>query len=141
MFFVLTISSQELDEYTLPEIASLVDSVVEESGGGKIKTVLKKENDVMNFYVDSQVKDFTSSASYKDYKTINGIVIAVAITLKRVSWKSDKVWFLRDGEKVAWISIDSCKSILGGKSKSPSYLFEAIHLVDIDDTILHQVAF
>jgi len=139
--FIFTVNSQELEKYTLSEIASLMDSVVEESGVGKIKTVLKKENDMVNFYVDSQVKVFTSSASYTDYKTINAIVIATAGIMKRVSWKSDKVWFLRNGEKAAWISIDRCKSILSAKSKSPSYLFDGVHLVDIDDTVLHQIAF
>jgi len=139
--FLFTIGTQGLEKYTLSELASVMDSAVFEATGSRVKTVLKRENGLVSFYIDTQVKDFTSSAGYVDYKTINAIVVCAAITMKKVSWKADRVWFLRAGEKVAWISVGYCEDILAKSSKSPSYLFKGIQPIDIDPTVLHQVAY
>jgi len=84
LLFVFMLNSQELDKSSLSEIASLIDSMAEEIGGIKIKTVLKKENGVVNFYVDSQVKNYTWKASYRDYKAINSIVTSVGSIMDHI---------------------------------------------------------
>jgi len=135
LFFISILSSQELDDLSLSKIAKLMEESIADGMGSKVKVLLKKENDVVTFYVDCSVKDYTYKASYEDYKALNAVVVGVAWVMKRVSWKSDKVWFLRDGEKVAWISVDRCKAVRvfalsGDKDVATSHLFEGIHIVE-----------
>lgn len=133
LLLVFTLTSQELDKLSLSEIAKIIDETVAESGG-KIKTFLKKENDVVNFYIDSQVKDYTQNASYGDYKVINAIVISVGLIMGKVSWPSDKLWFLKNEEKIAWVYAEDCKKILSiatkDKSEATSYLFKSINIIN-----------
>ncbi len=119
--------SKDWNEYTLSQIAVLLDEAIKLGTHEKVKVSVKREAGVVNFYVDC--KDVSGDDGMLE--VLGAMVGSVAEVTSETTWKSDSLFFTDRGRTTAWIYTRDCRRAANLKNEEEKwdFIFSKLHIV------------